>query len=151
MKARRRMNPALLVPLALLCSVVWLPAPLALARPLWILLLMLYFQVSMPAHFSVSALVLLGLLMDVLCPQVMGVHALALTIPCGILSGRARRFYFFPMPQQMLWVGALSALYQLILALLAYSTGHAMGVTAVLMPIITSTMLWPWLGYVMDR
>jgi len=151
MKARRTVNPVLLALIALMLTVIWLPQPFALARPLWALLLIIYLQVSLPARFSVSAMVVLGLTMDVLCPNVMGVHALALTIPSFYLAGRARRFHFFTVLQQMLWVGALSLVYQLILALLAYSLGYAPSILAICLPVISTLLLWPWLSYFLDH
>ena len=102
-------------------------------------------------RFSVLGLVILGLMMDVLCPNVMGVHALALSLPSCLLSSRARRFNFCHMPQQMLWMAGFSLIYQLILASLAYRMGYPMSVLALLLPVITSTLLWPWLVYLLDK
>ena len=151
MTTRRKINPVVLALIALMFTVVWLPEPLALAKPCWVLLLVLYLQIFAPAQFSVLSVMLLGLLLDVLCPNVMGVHSLALLSACCCLSGRSRRFQFFPMPQQMMWIGALSLLYQFILAALAFSMGHALPILAILLPVITTTLFWPWLTYACDQ
>jgi rod shape-determining protein MreD len=149
-RTRRKIHPIVFALVALMFTIVWLPEPLALAKPCWILLLLFYLQIASPADFGVSMIVILGVLMDVLCPNVMGVHALAMTVPCAILSARSRRFQFFPMPQQMMWVAALSMIHQLILAALALMTGHSLSVFAAFLPVITTTLLWPWFSYSLD-
>lgn len=137
--------------LALIFTIIRLPEQLALIRPLWALLLMLYIQVNLPAAFHVSVLCLIGLTLDALCPSVMGQHALALILAAWCISGRARRFKFFSMTQQMGWVLLLSTVYQSTLFLINLILGYPIGPITMLLPICMTTLMWPWARLMLDK
>ena len=137
--------------LALILMVVSLPEQLALVRPLWVLLLVLYVQVTLPSVFQVTGLLLLGLTLDALCTSVMGQHVLALILSSWCVSGRARRFKFFSMTQQMAWVLFLSVIYQLTLLLSNLVLGYPVGPWLMVLPVCMTTLIWPWVKFLADR
>ena len=144
MKSRHIVYPPVWAIIALLLTVVWLPEPFTSARPLWLLMLVCYVQVFLPEHFNVLGVVVLGLILDVLCPNVLGVHVLALILPSYCLLERARRFSFFSVAQQTIWITALSLLYQFILSAVAWSMGYNTSISAILLPVITTSLFWIW-------
>ena len=58
--------------LMFMLSIIPLPSMLSLIRPLWVMLFMLFIQVTIPSRFRVGGLLLVGLTLDTLCFSVMG-------------------------------------------------------------------------------
>jgi rod shape-determining protein MreD len=137
--------------LALILSIISFPMCMALIRPLFILLLVIYVQVTLPTAFQVSGLLFLGLTLDVLCASILGEHVLALTLTAWCLSGRAQRFKFFSISQQMAWVFLLSMVYQFILFGLSMMLRYPMSLEAMILPVCMTTLSWPWIKWSVDR
>jgi rod shape-determining protein MreD len=132
-------------------TVVSLPNVLAMFRPLWIVCLMLYIQVTFPRHFHMIGVLMLGIVLDVLCATVLGEHAFALSLVAWCVSGRVKRFKFFTMIQQMAWVLGLSTIYQLTMLILNVVFGHMNGALATMLPVLLTTLMWPVFKTILDR
>ena len=134
----------LAVTLVFMLSIMPLPSVLSLIRPLWVLVLMLYMQFSMPNGFRVGLLLLVGLTLDALCVSVMGQHAFALITTAWLATNWARRFNFFSIQQQLVLIALLCFVYQSILYLFDLVLGYHASLLIYVMPVITTTLLWPW-------
>ncbi|QRN03416.1 rod shape-determining protein MreD [Legionella sp. MW5194] len=131
--------------IALILTIMPLPAFLVTIRPPWILLLVLYLQFYMPDYFRVSILVMLGLVLDALLATVIGEHAFALCLTTWLASSKARRFYFFPIGQQMALIGFFCAWYQLTVFFIDAFLGYTMNWMTVIGGTLLSILVWPWI------
>lgn len=131
-------------------AIIPLPEMIHSFRPCWTLLFILYVQFYLPSQFSVMVLLLFGLCLDVLMSSALGEHGLALLLAVWLASTKTRRFTFFTLAQQTLFVGLLCFVYQLtfftIDALLAYHVQLSM----MLASTFISMLMWPWLRILAD-
>lgn len=119
-------------------------------RPPVILLLVLYIQYFLPQYFNTTALLLIGLCMDVLLSTVIGEHAFALLLTTWIASGKSRRFAFFSMGQQMMLISILCFIYQLIIFLIDAFLGYHHGIWSMAGAAFLSMLAWPWIRIFAD-
>lgn len=131
-------------------AIIPLPDIIHSFRPCWTLLFILYIQFYLPQQFRIIVVLIFGLCLDVLMSSVLGEHGLALLLAIGLASTKARRFTFFTLGQQTLFVGCLCFLYQLtffaIDGLLAYHVQFSM----MLASTFVSMLMWPWLRVLAD-
>lgn len=135
----------------LILSIMPLPQPLDLFRPLWGLTLVLYLQWSVPKGCSVGFVLLVGLALDALGAGLMGQHACALLITAWIASSNAQRFRLFTIGYQMLGLGMFCVVYQSILLITGFLLGYHVSLSSNILPMITTVLLWPWVQLVADR
>jgi len=137
--------------LFLMLTLIALPEYISIFRPFWVLLLMLYVQFMLPNLFHLSLVILLGLMLDVIVGSPLGQHLFALTCVAWCASSRARRFKFFSMPQQIIWILVLCLVYQLIVCLFNYILGYSVSLWVILSPVCMSTLAWPFIRHVIER
>lgn len=145
--------PRLIVAFLLVLVLTILPMPVILqgARPLWVLMLILYLQFYMPAYFNLIVLFMTGLLLDVLLSTVLGEHTLALSLVSWIASSKSRRFYFFSIGQQMTLIGFFCLLYQLIIVTVDAFPGFHVSFIAVTGSTMLSVLSWPWIRLIAEE
>jgi rod shape-determining protein MreD len=129
--------------LAYVLDVIPLPDRLALARPAWLALVVIYWSMALPWRLHLGLVWLLGLLLDVLRRDLLGMHALALTCVAFGIQRYHLQVRAFPVWQQSLLVMSVIAVYEFLLF-------WAEGATAAQVPpypwpaILSSGLLWPW-------
>lgn len=131
--------------LASVLTIIPLPSAVAMVRPAWILLLVLYIQCFLPNYFNVAWVFLLGLYLDVMCATMMGEHAFAVVAATWFVSARIRRFKYYSMLHQMAMVGVFCLVYQSVLYMIDAFSGHTVHVWQVLGVPLTSMLFWPCL------
>lgn len=131
--------------IALVLTILPLPAIFTMVRPAWVLLLILYIQSFFPKYFKVSLAFLFGLCLDVLSGAIMGEHAFALLITTWFASGRVHRFKYYSMIHQMSMMALFCLLYQCVLYVIDAFLGHAVFVWQIIGVPLTSILMWPWL------
>ncbi len=136
--------------ISLLFSIVPLPDFLSGIRPPIVLLFILYVQFYLPAFFSLTAILLIGLCMDVLLATILGQHAMALVLASWLLNSRARRFQFFSIGQQMLLVGLVCFIYQFSLLLVDIVSAANYHWFSALACALLGMFFWPWLKILAD-
>lgn len=130
---------------ALILSILPMPELISAFRPPWVLLLVLYIEYFLPGNFKLTALLFVGLLLDVLLATVIGEHSFALLLVTWIASSKSRRFQFFSMMQQIFLIGFFCLLYQSIISLIAVLLGFNYSILAPFASAIVSMFLWPWI------
>ncbi len=135
--------------IAFILTVMSVPWALESLRPCWILLLMVYLQIYFPNIYHVSLMILLGLILDVLSASIIGQHVFALSLAAWCVSGRARRFKFFSMPQQMAWIFLVSTIYTLTLMVSNLMLGFTVN-QSMLLSILVNMLIWPWIRHVLN-
>ena len=132
--------------IAFVLTIVPLPEIMTGLRPAWVLMLVLYIQFFLPDYFNITLLFFLGLCLDVLLSTVIGEHAFALVLTTWFASGKARRFNFFSIIQQMALIALFCLVYQLNIYLIEAFVGYNPDLLMVVGPTLFSTLLWPWVG-----
>lgn len=142
-----------LVPLSLLAAAVLAALPLqgdlAWWRPEWLLLLLIYWSITLPQRVGLFTALLVGLLLDVLEGAPLGQNMLALGITVVIAHLLHRRLRVFTLLQQALIVFVLVGLQQLIVQWLQSIQGAGASSFLFLLPALSSALLWPPLSIVM--
>jgi rod shape-determining protein MreD len=131
--------------IALCLTIFPIPNLLSGINPPWILLLVLYMQFYIPDRFNLTALIILGLILDALLATIIGEHTFALSLVAWVTTSKARGFYFFSIGQQMVLVGFFCLLYQLIMIMIDAFLGFHTNVIPVLVNTVMSILIWPWL------
>ena len=131
--------------LVLILSIIPLPAVINAVRPPWVLLLILYIQFFVPEIFSVLGVWLLGLCLDGLYVSTLGEHAFALLFITWFAARKKRRFLFYSILQQMLFIGLCVLLYSSLLALFDASMGYNTSLWMILITALLGLSIWPWL------
>lgn len=121
-----------------------LPHWLAVWRPDWLALVLIYWCMAMPDRVGMGMAWMLGLLLDVLTGTILGLHALALVL----IAYLVQRFYLqlraFPVWQQSFLLLFLLAIYQLPLFWLS-GWGARRDPTLAWQAIISGSLVWPWI------
>jgi len=140
------LNARLLIALlvAFILTILPFPEVISAFRPPWILLLVLYIQFSFPKYFHVTSLFVLGFSLDVLLATVAGEHAFALLLTTWLASGKARRFNFYSMGQQIALIAVFCLIYQGTISMIDAFLDDKTGLLFVVGPGLSSLLLWPW-------
>lgn len=128
---------------ALMLSALPLPEDLQWWRPEWVLLVLLYWIVALPARVGLGTAWVLGILLDVLRGNLLGLNALALTIVAYVMLLVYQRVRMFSWLQQVLFVFALVALDQIIVHWVKGILGVSSQTLMFLVPALVSAVLWP--------
>ena len=137
---------------ALVLAVVPLPDWLDWLRPHFPLLVLVYWCAALPARYGTWTGLLLGLVLDVLRGQPLGLNAAVLAV-AGFAAGHlGARLKVYPMAQQAMVVGLLTGATLVLGRLLGNMAGTTtMALLPSLLPLVTTALLWPWALAVLDR
>ena len=130
--------------IALMASIMPLPLSVDAFRPDWVLVVLLYWCLALPARVNVISAGVMGFILDVLLGSTLGVHAGAMALSVYIVAGNFQKIRNFSVWQQALIVGVLSALYHLIVFWLQRFLTDAVFLPSYLYPVLTTIILWPW-------
>ncbi len=131
---------------ALVLTVVPMPARLIDWRPDWLAMAAIWWNIQRPNHFNVGSSWVVGLLLDVLNATWLGQHALALTVTSYFAIRINLQFKMFSLIQQTLLAVALMALYRILLFWLYTLAGIDVGMASLGKPLLSDLLLWPWLS-----
>lgn len=129
--------------LALMMTMVPLPAALDTFRPDWVALALIYWTMMLPQSYSVGIAWIVGLVLDVAQGTLLGQHALALVVIIFLTSRFHLLMRVFPMSQLTLTVFALLAIYQFLLFWINGVSGVDAPASSYWGPIVTGTLFWP--------
>lgn len=135
---------------ALILSILPMPELISAFRPPWILLLVLYIEYFLPGNFKLIALLIVGLLLDVLLSTVIGEHSFALLLVTWIASSKSRRFQFFSMIQQILLIGIFCLFYQAVISFIDALLGFNYSMFMPFASALLGMFIWPWIRLLGD-
>jgi len=110
--------------IALILTVLPMPTWLALIRPMFLVLTVLYWSIASPRAGGIGLGFFSGLMLDVFQSPVLGEHALALTIVTYVAVREHQKIRTKPAFQQSLIVFAFLVAYESILFLIDGWTHH---------------------------
>ena len=130
--------------LALLLTILPLPAIIDPYRPDWLTLVIVYWVIALPHRVNVGTAWIAGLLLDILMGSTLGVRALALAIMAYVAAMQFQKVRNFSVWQQAVVVGIISLLGQLTV----FWAEHLFAVVTMnyrmFWSCLSSTLLWPW-------
>jgi rod shape-determining protein MreD len=127
----------------LILSVLPLPHWLNIARPDFLVIVVLYWSIMVPRAGGLMLAFFAGLLLDAFKGVVLGQHALALCLASYVAIKLHLRVRIFPVLHQALTVFWLLALYQFMLFWIDGMSGHPLTNYARWIPAFTGALLWP--------
>ena len=129
--------------IALILTIIPLPTSFAMAKPEWVVLVIIFWSIAVPNRFGLISAWLAGLAQDLLMGNLMGLHALTFTL-LGYLALRLyQRIRISTIPRQCITIFMLMILHQFILMWIYRATGSSVGGFLFWLPTITSIIVWP--------
>ena len=121
-------------------------------RPLWVLLLLLYWVQVAPSKIGIISAFIIGLVLDVLADDLFGMPSLTLSILSYVMYLFHRRMRVFSTLQQVLVVFLFSVFYLLLLRILQAFFAEPIAVNfGYWLPALTSALVWPWFYLIMNE
>ncbi len=137
--------------IALMLTLVPLPHILAVIRPDWVMLVLIYWCLALPERVSVTTGWVAGITLDVATGSLLGQHALEYALIAFIVVRLHKRIRLFPVWQQAVTVMLLATMAQLLTVwvsgLITQPTGGLLG----WLPVISNLLIWPILFVFMRR
>lgn len=115
-------------------------------RPEWVLMVLIYWTMTIPTSVGVSTAFSVGLMLDFLMGTVVGEHAFALTLIIYFVSKIHIRLRMSPFLQQGLTVFFLILFYQFTIFCIQGFVGKLPTSTWYWLSSVTSCLLWPWIS-----
>lgn len=129
---------------ALILTIIPLPAWLTQISPLWVLLVLMAWLLEAPQQVGLGVAWVMGITLDLLQGTLLGEHALAFIIVAIVVSHLRARLRMFPLLQQGLCVFCFALLYLFII----YTIQGMMNVLPdrllYWVSAMTSMLIWPW-------
>jgi len=153
MAARRNNWWASTLSLVLTLALVAVPLPDSVAplRPDWVAVVLLYWSLMAPRHFSLLTAFWMGIALDTLSGALLGQNALALLVVVYLAEKFLLRLRVFPLSQLAITVFLLLGLYEFILFWIDGMAGRSVPLVERWVPPLTGTLVWVLLYMMFDR
>jgi len=122
-----------------------LPSWLALFRPEWPAMVLIYWCLALPQRVGIGIGWSVGLVVDVLRGALLGQHAMGYAVMAYLAVKLHRRIRIFPLWQQALTVMVFITLHMLLVLWVLGMIGQSRGMLTYWLPAISSAALWPWM------
>lgn len=129
--------------LALILTIMPLPAIISPWRPEWTALVLIYWALALPNRVGVGIAWCVGILQDVLQATVLGAHGLIFALIVYLTIQLYQRMRLVPIWQQMITVFVLLLINRMLLLWIRGVMGSADVGWQFWTPAITSTLIWP--------
>lgn len=136
---------------ALLLTIVPLPAWLAAVWPYWVALVMIYWCLETQGLITLGLAFAFGLIVDLFTGSLLGLHALSLVIIVYLVTRFRARLRFFPPWQLAVSVLALLLNDRIILLWIISLRGDPIPSLLFWLSPLAGMLLWPWLFLMLDR
>lgn len=132
---------------AMVLMILPLPQWTIYARPEWVFVVLLFWLTYTPKRVGPLIAWALGLFMDLLLGTTLGAHAFIYVCFAYVVQKFLRVIQAMPLWQSTLGVGFCTLLNVLLQFFIARFSGVDMGILSLLLPVITSMLVWPWLYF----
>jgi rod shape-determining protein MreD len=136
---------------AVLLWVIPIRGEIAFWRPPFVLLLLIYWLVREPQRIGVLWAWLSGLLLDLLFGELLGQHALAMSVAAYLVMSQQTRFHQFKIVHQCLMVAATVLVYEMVLLSTRLLILDVYAVTPMLLTVIGSALIWPFMFVALQK
>ena len=128
---------------ALVLQLIELPYVLAVLRPMFVPLVLVYWVMVVPQPTGLVTAWIAGLLLDVLLGTVLGQHALGLTLMVFVTLQVRGILSLYPIWQEALALVPIWMLYSFLMFWIDGATGHRADPWLQWLPIVTTGLCWP--------
>jgi rod shape-determining protein MreD len=128
-----------------------LPDAVAPLRPDWVAVVLLYWSLMAPRHFSLLTAFWVGIALDTLSGALLGQNALALLVVVYLAEKFHLRLRVFPLSQLAFTVLLLLGLYEFILFWIDGIAGRTVPLVERWVPPLTGTLVWVVMYMLFDR
>ena len=128
-----------------------LPDSVAPLRPDWVAVVLLYWSLMAPRHFSLLTAFWMGIALDTLSGALLGQNALALLLIVYLAEKFHLRLRVFPISQLAITVFLLLGLYEFVLFWIDGMAGRTVPLMERWVPPLTGTLVWVLLYILFDR
>lgn len=139
--------PRTLIAVSLLIAVILqlfeLPYALALVRPMFVPLVLVYWAMTIPQPTGLTTAFLTGIVLDVLLGSVLGQHALGLTLIVFVTLMMRGWLTLFPVWQEAAALALVWLIYAVLMFWIDGATGHEADPWLRWTPIATTSLAWP--------
>lgn len=135
---------------ALALSITPWPNVISWLQPEWVLLLLIYWSISLPLQFGVGTAWMVGLFQDSLMGTVLGEHAFACALVVYFALQFRLRFRLYPIWQQAMCVLLIILLAKIFIFWVEGLLGRQPALWQFWLPVITSFLIWPVLRTSLD-
>jgi rod shape-determining protein MreD len=132
-------------------AVVPLPDAVAPFRPDWVAVVLLYWSLMAPRHFSLLTAFWMGIAIDTLSGALLGQNALALLLIVYLAEKFHLRLRVFPISQVGFAVLVLLGLYEFVLFWIDGMAGRTVPLIERWLPPLTGTLVWLAMYVFLDR
>ena len=119
-----------------------LPDVVAPLRPDWVAVVLLYWSLMAPRHFSLMTAFWMGIALDTLTGALLGQNALALLVIVYLAEKFHLRLRVFPLSQLAITVLLLLCLYEFVLFWIDGLAGRSVPLIERWAPPLTGTLVW---------
>ena len=138
-----RLTIALTLLVALILQLIELPYALAVLRPLFVPLVLVYWVMVVPQPTGLLTAWIVGMVLDVLLGSVLGQHALGLTVIVFVMLQVRGILSLYPIWQEALALTLLWLLYTFLMFWIDGATGHRADPWLQWLPVLTTGPCWP--------
>ncbi|MDH5327007.1 MAG: rod shape-determining protein MreD [Gammaproteobacteria bacterium] len=128
---------------SLILSMIPMPSWLESFRPLWVVIVLIYWVIALPDRVGVFAAWVVGLMYDVASGALLGQNALAMAFIAYLGIKLHLRIRIFPLWQQAMSILVLVALYQMLSLWIKGMTGVTAQGMSYWLPSLSSMLVWP--------
>lgn len=128
---------------ALMLTMIPLPNWAQGLGPHWLLLVLVYWSMAIPARIGVGVAWIMGLLLDVAYDDLLGQHALSLAIVIFLTLNLHQRLRIYPVWQQAIVILVFSIIYDMINLWIKGISGYAPSIWLYILPSFSTAVIWP--------
>ncbi len=129
--------------LAFMLTLVPMPEWAIWFRPAWIMLVLIYWNVTSPQRVNLGAACIVGIMLDLLNGTLLGEHAFAMIVTSYFVLKMQARIKMFPLLQQTFCVWLMVFLYQLLIYCIQGFIGELPKTKWYWASSFVSMLLWP--------
>ena len=132
-------------------TILPLPTTVTWMRPQWVLLILLFWAISMPEYTGVGCAFLVGIGMDLLTGTILGQHAIFYCFFVYLAVKFNQQVRSYPMLQQMVFIGVVTLFMLVIQYFIQSFVGTNKMSWAYWVPVLSNSILWPWLCLILQE
>lgn len=134
---------------ALMVSMLPLPSWAMWVKPAWVLMVLIYWAITVPDIVNVGFAWVSGLFVDLVGGSVLGEHALTYTIVVFMVYRMQMQLRMYPLLQQCISVGMFVLAERILVYCIQGFVGELPSTNLFWLSPLTSMIFWPWLYIVL--